>query len=89
MEEGTLCDHHGHGGDRGRQKPDRRRQAGRIAPVLAVARAVLHEDVVGPRSHQAEALVSLDSGLAEEGTTAEIAPFAVNCWGCRKGGMLC
>lgn len=89
MEEGTLYDHNGQGGDRSRQIPHRRRQAGRIAPVLAVARAVLHEDVVGPRSHQAEALVPLDPGLAKEGTTAEIAPFAVNCWGCRKGGMLC
>lgn len=89
MEEGTLCDHHGHRGDCSRQKPHRRRQAGRIAPVLAVARAVLHEDVVGPRSHQTEALVPLDPGLAEEGTTAEVAPFAMNCCGCRKEGMLC
>lgn len=49
-----------------------------IAAVLAVARAVLHEDVVRAGSHQTKALVSLDSRLAHVRTTAEVPPDTVN-----------
>lgn len=48
----------------------------RIAAVLAVARAVLHEDVERPGAHQTEALVALDARLAHERTAAKVAPFA-------------
>jgi len=52
--------------------------ARRVAAILAVARAELHEDVVAAGTHQAEAFVALDSGLAHVGAAPEVAPLPVH-----------
>lgn len=52
--------------------------ARRVAAVLAVARAELHEDVVAASAHQAEAFVALDARLAHVGAAAKVAPFTVH-----------
>jgi len=52
--------------------------ARRVAAILAVARAELHEDVVAAGAHQAEAFVALDSGLAHVGAAPEVAPLPVH-----------
>lgn len=49
-----------------------------VAAVFAVAGAILHEDVVAARAHQAEAFVALNTGFAHVGTAAEVAPFPVH-----------
>lgn len=57
----------------------RLQQTGRIAAVLAVARAVLHEYVERAGAHQTEALIALDARFTHERTAAEVAPLAVHC----------
>lgn len=50
----------------------------RIAAILAVAGAILHEDVVAASAHQAVALVAFDSGLSHVGAAPEITPLPVH-----------
>lgn len=53
-------------------------QAGGVAAILAVAGAVLHEDVVAAGAHQAEAFVALNARLAHVGAAPEVTPLPVH-----------
>lgn len=49
-----------------------------IAPILRVASAVFHENIVSARPHQAETLVAFYARLPQIGTTSDVLPYAVN-----------
>lgn len=57
----------------------RRDKGAGIAAVFAVALAVLQKDVIRPRPHQAESLVSDDARLSHVRAAAEVAPLPIHC----------
>jgi hypothetical protein len=56
----------------------RSRQSSAVAAVFAVACAIFHKNVVSARSHEAEAFIALNTGLAHPGTRSKVTPLAVH-----------
>lgn len=66
-----------HGADQ-HSHPAQTMDTRRVAAILAVAGAILHEDVVAASAHQTEALVAFDSRLPHVGAAPEISPLPVH-----------